>query len=113
MFLPFEGVLTVARSLNLANRFEWNEWGKEGMRPPKVPAHPERTYKDGGWQGWVHWLGSGNIKKAGKFAPFGQGTRPPQRALRTRRQIQGRRVAGVGALVGQRRHQEGEQVCAV
>ena len=57
---------------HLANEFEWEEWCKEGMRPPNVPAAPDRTYKDGGWQGWVHWLGSGGIKKASKFAPFGQ-----------------------------------------
>ena len=62
----------MARSLNLANQFEWKEWCKEGMRPPNVPSDPDRTYKDGGWQGWVHWLGSSGIKKASKFAPFGQ-----------------------------------------
>ena len=70
--LPFVEALAVARSLNLANAFEWREWCKEGMCPPNVPSNPQRTYKDGGWQGWVHWLGSGNIKKASKFAPFGQ-----------------------------------------
>ena len=70
-FLPFDGALAVARSLNLANTFEWQQWCKEGMCPPNVPSHPHRTYKDGGWQGWVHWLGSGSIKKASKFAPFG------------------------------------------
>ena len=71
-FLPFPEALAVARSLGLANRFEWNEWSKEGMRPPNVPSNPNRIYKDGGWQGWVHWLGSGGIKKASKFAPFEQ-----------------------------------------
>ena len=71
-FLPFDEALIVARSLGLANGFEWQQWCKEGMRPPNVPSNPNRTYKDQGWQGWVHWLGSGNIKKASKFAPFGQ-----------------------------------------
>ena len=71
-FLPFDEALVVARSLGLANRFEWKVWCKEGMRPPKVPSAPDLTYKDGGWQGWGHWLGSGGIKKASKFAPFGQ-----------------------------------------
>ena len=42
------------------------------MCPPNVPSHPERTCKDGGWQGWVQWLGSGGIKKASKCMPFGQ-----------------------------------------
>ena len=70
--LPFVEALAVARSLNLANRFEWKQWCKEGMCPPNVPSHPERTYKAGGWQGWVHWLGSSGIKKASKFAPLAQ-----------------------------------------
>ena len=71
-FLPFEEALAVARSLGLANHFEWREWCKEGMRPHNVPSRPDQVYKDGGWQGWVHWLGSSGIKKASKFAPFGQ-----------------------------------------
>ena len=71
-FLPFDEALPVARSLNLASSTEWNAWCKEGMRPPNVPSNPHHTYKDGGWQGWVHWLGTGGIQKAGKFAPFGQ-----------------------------------------
>ena len=71
-FLPFGGGLVVARSLGLASRFEWKVWSKEGLRPPNVPSMPDRVYEDYGWQGWVHWLGSGNIKKASKFAPCGQ-----------------------------------------
>ena len=71
-FLPFDEALAVARSLGLANVFEWRQWCKEGMRPPNVPSHPDRTYNDSGWQGWVHWLGSSGIKKASKFAPFDQ-----------------------------------------
>ena len=71
-FLPFGEALAVAQSLKLANQFEWKEWCKEGMRPPDVPALPSQVYENDGWQGWVHWLGSGNIKKPSKFAPFGQ-----------------------------------------
>ena len=71
-FLPFGEALAVARSLNLPGRMEWKAWCQAGMCPPNVPSNPQRTYKDGGWQGWGHWLGSGSIKKASKFAPFGQ-----------------------------------------
>ena len=60
LFLPFEDALAATRSLGLANQKEWVAWCKEGMRPPHVPSNPQRTYKDGGWQGWVHWLGTGN-----------------------------------------------------
>ena len=62
----------VARSLGLTKQFEWNVWCEEGMWPPSVPSHPDQTDKGGGWQGWGHWLGSGAVRKASKFAPFGQ-----------------------------------------
>ena len=71
-FLPFDEALAVASSLGLASVFEWRVWCKEGLRPPNVPAAPDSTYKDGRWQGWVHWLGSGNIVKASKCVPFGE-----------------------------------------
>ena len=67
-FLPFEEALAVARSIGLASAFEWHLWSREGMRPPNVPSAPNCTYKDGGWQGWGHWLGTGNIQHAVK--PF-------------------------------------------
>ena len=31
--------------------------------------YPERVYTHEGWQGWVHWLGTGNIN-ASKSQPF-------------------------------------------
>ena len=69
-FLPFDEALAVARSLGLAFQTEWRQWCKEGRRPPNVPAAPSCAYKDSGWQGWDHWLGSGDLTKASKFAPF-------------------------------------------
>ena len=51
-FVPFGQALAVARSRDLASAFEWRAWCNEGMRPPNVPSKPDRTYKDGGWQGW-------------------------------------------------------------
>ena len=76
-FLPSIEALAVARSLNLANRFEWQQWCKEGMCPPSVPSHPDRTYKDGGWQGWGHWLGTGNQRGGQQktFLPFDEARR--------------------------------------
>ena len=61
-FLPFAEALVVARSLGLAGRTEWEAWFKNGMCPPNVPADPRRVYKHDGWEGWGHWLGTGNIK---------------------------------------------------
>ena len=70
-FLPFAEALAVARSLNLASKMEWNVWCKEGMRPAYLPARPDKTYKGAGWQGWVHWLGSSDLKPP-PFLPFDQ-----------------------------------------
>ena len=68
-FLPFDEALTMAQSLGLANRFEWEAWSKEGMRPHNVPGDPRKVYKDHGWQGWGHWLGTGNLATK-QFLPF-------------------------------------------
>ena len=70
-FLPFGEALAVARSLGLASSTEWRVWCKEGMRPPEVPSCPHAAYKDGGWQGWGHWLGTGNVHPTKRqFLPF-------------------------------------------
>ena len=81
-FLPFNEAQAVAQSLGLASNKEWGVWCKEGRRPPNVPSRPDKTYKDGGWQGWGHWLGTGNTKAAtGCFLPFDEALRVA-RALR-------------------------------
>ena len=68
-FLPFNEALPLARSLGLANMREWKVWSKEGMRPPNVPGAPNKVYKNDGWQGWGHWLGTGNVRTK-LFLPF-------------------------------------------
>ena len=81
LFLPFKEALAVARSLGLPGRMEWMVWSKEGLRPPNVPSDPSKVYKDHGWQGWGHWLGTGNHKNQKKnFLPFDE-------ALRAARQL--------------------------
>ena len=36
-----------------------------------MPSHPEETYKHAGWQGYGHWLGTGNLASQDKqFLPF-------------------------------------------
>ena len=72
-FLPFDQALAFALALGLVTQKEWTVWCKEGLRPPNVPADPCRVYKDGGWQGWGHWLGTGNTKPGTQlFLPFGE-----------------------------------------
>ena len=70
-FLPFKKALLYAHSLKLKTAQEWNEWCKSGKRPAHVPSTPSQTYKHDGWQGYRHWLGTGNLV-GGKldFLPF-------------------------------------------
>ena len=73
-FLPFKHALLRARSLKLKGQKEWEAWSKRGERPANIPAGPNRIYKHDGWQGWGHWLGTGNVapkcKKGQQFLPF-------------------------------------------
>ena len=70
-FLPFKKALLYARSLKLKNVNEWKDWAKTGVRPANIPTNPHGTYEDDGWQGYGHWLGTGNLA-GGKlaFLPF-------------------------------------------
>ena len=69
----------MARSFGLAgmaSEKEWRVWSREGMRPRNVPSHPNDVYKDHGWQGWGHWLGTGSQRpRATKFLPFEEALR--------------------------------------
>ena len=40
-------------------------------RPANIPSHPDKVYKHDGWQGYGHWLGTGNVgvEKDHKFLP--------------------------------------------
>ena len=69
-FLPFGEALVVAQSLELATQKEWKVWCKEGKRPATMPFDPPRIYKNAGWQGWGHWLGTGNTGNTTPFLEF-------------------------------------------
>ena len=63
----------MARSVGLAGVTEWRVWCREGKRPANVPANPAKVYQETGWQGWGHWLGTGNTKKGDVlFLPFAE-----------------------------------------
>ena len=46
----------------------WRAWRKTAARPCDVPAHPDQAYKGGGWQGYGHWLGTGNVHNGSRAA---------------------------------------------
>ena len=70
-FLSFKQALVYARTLNLKCQTEWKDWAKTGARPANMPSNPDATYKHDGWQGYGHWLGTGNVADKNKqFLPF-------------------------------------------
>ena len=60
-FLPFKKALVHARSLKLKSLNEWRDWAKTGVRTKNIPSNPNIIYKHAGWQGYGHWLGTGNV----------------------------------------------------
>ena len=96
-FPPFEEALKYAHSLNLKGVKDWQRWCKSGSRPPHVPSNPDQAYKNTGWQGYGHWLGTGNrIGKKQTFLPFAEALQyvhPPSLVPACRR-----RAAVVGIL---------------
>ena len=72
-YLPFDEALLYAHSLKLKGEKAWRVWCKSEARPVNIPPTPERTYKHEGWQGYGHWLGTGNIQKGKQvFLPFSE-----------------------------------------
>ena len=71
-FLPFEKALLYARSLKLKTQKEWQAWRMTGARPANIPSRPDLVYTHDGWQGWGHWLGTGNVcgGNGQQFLPF-------------------------------------------
>ena len=68
-FLPFKEALLHARSLNLKGFIEWTAWSKSSKRPANIPATPDQVFKHDGWQGYRHWLGTGNYGQSPPSPP--------------------------------------------
>src|ERR1035437_2630261 len=66
-YRPFEDARNFARSLKLKNITGWVAFTKGlttqlGKLPADIPAYPNQTYVDEGWNGVGDWLGTGNIR---------------------------------------------------
>ena len=57
----FEEARKFARSLKLKGGKEWIAHCKSGNNPDDIPSHPDRTYKNKGWNGMGDWLGNGTV----------------------------------------------------
>lgn len=57
--MDFREARAYARSLNIKNREEWNDYVKEhgSELPGNLPLKPDEAYRHLGWKGWNDWLG--------------------------------------------------------
>ena len=75
-YRPFEEAQEFVHTLKLKSETEWRKYCKgelEGVKPKPedIPASPNNTYKDQGWQGMGDWLGTGTIASYNKeYRPF-------------------------------------------
>jgi superfamily II DNA or RNA helicase len=65
-YRAFEKARSFARGLGLTGNFQWREFCKgnipgKGLLPADIPANPDHTYAENGWQGYGDWLGTGTI----------------------------------------------------
>jgi superfamily II DNA or RNA helicase len=70
-YKPFPEAREFMHSLGLKTTNEWGQYCKSGKKPKDIPAHPYRTYKNKGWNGWSDWLGNKNFgPKNNRWRPF-------------------------------------------
>jgi len=68
-YLEFNEAKLFVRKLNLKNINDWYNYLKSGNKPLFIPRHPERAYRNKGWDGIADFLGNGkiNYKKINYF----------------------------------------------
>ena len=70
-YRPFKEARAFAHKLNLKSKTEWFKYCKSGEKPDDIPANPDQTYKNKGWEGFGDWLGTGAIAPSlREFRPF-------------------------------------------
>ena len=60
-FTSFDDAKGFAHTLKFTTQKEWQAWCKTSARPANIPSNPAYAYKDHGWQGYGHWLGTGKV----------------------------------------------------
>ena len=63
-YRSFNDAVAYVREQRLRSKADWREYCKSGKRPIDIPAHPEVTYRDRGWEGWPEWLGVERKRRA-------------------------------------------------
>jgi superfamily II DNA/RNA helicase len=57
-YRPFEEARDFVHKLKLKGSKEWFDYCKSGQKPEDIPANPNRTYNQDGWNTWGDWIGS-------------------------------------------------------
>jgi hypothetical protein len=65
-YLNFEDARRFVHSLNLSGQKQWCEYCKSGKKPDDIPYHPDRIYKNSGWNGMGDWLGNHRVANKDK-----------------------------------------------
>jgi hypothetical protein len=60
-YVSFEEARSFAHTKNLQTQKEWVAFSKSGEKPQNIPATPNWTYKNVGWQGWGDFLGTNTL----------------------------------------------------
>ena len=70
-YKSFEEAREFVHKIKLKGRKEWKNYCKSGQKPDDIPAAPQSSYKQDGWEGWGDWLGSSNVAyQLREYKPF-------------------------------------------
>ena len=62
-FRSMEDAIVYVRGLNLKSMKEWKQWCTKPDMPSDIPIAPDQYYRNLGWQGFSHWLGTTKAAK--------------------------------------------------
>lgn len=57
-WISFQEASQWAQSQNVESSTQWRELVKNGSLPTDIPRSPDLVYKNKGWRGWAHFLGT-------------------------------------------------------
>ena len=65
-FWDFKTARSFAQKLQLQSQIEWFKYTRGELpdfspKPPDIPAHPYKIYRDKGWISWPDWLGNSKV----------------------------------------------------
>ena len=56
--MSYSQACKIVRKARIKNQKQFQSWN----RPPGIPSHPDRAYKQSGWSTWGNFLGTGRVQ---------------------------------------------------